>query len=122
MKISALVRSAIALSAVVVTAACSGTAPTSPSAALTSSVSTSSAATDAQGGSQTGFAALNFAAVDDGYGNIVGGFADATLDGQTGRVVELSGDIVGTNFEPGVCHPGQDTTLGFPTHCVVFGD
>ena len=122
MKMSAFVRSAIALSALVVTTACSGTAPTGPSAARTSSVSASSAATEAQGGSLTGVAALNFAPVDDGFGNTVGGFAEATEDGQTGRVVELSLDIVGLNFEPGVCHPGQDTSLGFPTHCVVFGD
>jgi hypothetical protein len=119
MKLPAPVRSALALSAVVVTVACSGTAaPTSPSAALTSPVSTSSAATDAKGGSLTGTAALNF--VDTGGGVL--GFAAATQDGQTGRVVQLTGDIEGTNFEPGVCHDGVDMSLGFPTYCVVFGD
>jgi hypothetical protein len=118
MKTPALVRSALALAAVVVTAACSGTAPTSPSAALTSSVSSSSAATEAKGGSLTGTAALTF--VDTGGG--VFGFAAATQDGQTGRVVQLTGDIEGTNFEPGVCHDGVDASLGFPTYCVVFGD
>jgi hypothetical protein len=118
MKMSVLVRSAIALSALVVTAACSGAVSPSPSPALTSSVSASSAATDAQGGSLTGTAGLNF--VDTGGG--VFGFVAGTQDGQTGRVVQLSGDMVGTNFEPGVCHDGVDTSLGFPTYCVVFGD
>jgi hypothetical protein len=112
------VRFAIALSTVAMTAACAGTAPTSPSAGLTASAS-AAASTDAQGGSLTGTAALNFADLGGG----VYGFADGTLDGQTGRVVVLSGDIVGTNFEAGVCHPGTVFIPGVGnTYCVVFGD
>jgi hypothetical protein len=116
MKMSALLRSAIALAAVAVTAACTGSAPTSPSASLTASVSNSSAATDAQGGSLTGTAALNF----HDFGGGVLGFESATENGQTGRIVQLTGNIVGINFEPGVCHAGVDPFAGL--RCVLFGD
>lgn len=117
MEMTAFVRSAVALSALVVTAACSGTvAPTSPSAGLTAGVSSSSAATEAKGGSLAGTSALGF--VDTGGG--VYGFLAGSEGGQTGRFVALTGDIAGTNFEPGVCHPGVDPYIGMS--CVVFGD
>jgi hypothetical protein len=113
MKMSALFRSVIALSALVVTAACSGAvAPTSPSEGLTAGVSSSSAATDAQGGSLSGTAYF------DPFST--GGFPDATENGVTGRNVVLHGDIEGTNFEPGICHPGVDSIFGL--HCFLFGD
>src|SRR5688572_11162289 len=49
-----------------------------------------------------------------------GGFPDAVQDGVTGRNVVLQGDIEGTNFEPGTCHPGVDSVFGL--HCFLFGD
>jgi hypothetical protein len=51
------------------------------------------------------------------------GFASGVdANGNPGREVELVGDIKGINFEQGICVPGVDTSLGFPTSCVVFGD
>ena len=67
---------------------------------------------------QAGTAGTTFVEVMPG----VFGFAAATLNGESGRNVQLTGDIVGINFEPGTCNPGVDTTLGFETSCVVFGD
>lgn len=122
MKISAFVRSTIAIASLVATAACTGSAPMSPSAAPTASLSSSSAATDAQGGSLTGNGSLvlNFGIA--GYPGAAG-FESGELNGQTGRVVELAGDIKGINFEAGVCHDGTLTfPNGFVTHCLVFGE
>lgn len=43
-------------------------------------------------------------------------------EGNPGRLVRLSGDIEGINFEPGECMPGVDTSNpAFPTSCVNFG-
>jgi hypothetical protein len=67
---------------------------------------------------QTGTAGTVFVEVMPG----VFGFAAGTLNGEAGRNVQLAGDIVGINFEPGTCNPGVDTSLGFSTSCVVFGD
>lgn len=122
MKISVFVRSTIAIAALVGTAACTGSNPASPSAGLTASVSSSSAATDAKGGSLTGNGSLVLDFDIPGYPG-AGGFESAVVGGQTGRVVELAGDIKGINFEAGVCHDGTLTfPNGFVTHCLVFGE
>jgi len=43
-------------------------------------------------------------------------------DGNPGRLVQLSGDIEGINFEPGTCNPGIDmSNPSFLTRCVNFG-
>lgn len=113
-------RQCLILVAVGFAAACSST-PTSPSrqsadvnpAALSSTTQVQAAAKP-----KTGTAGTTF--VDTGGG--VFGFAAAVVNGESGRSVQLTGDIVGTNFEPGTCHPGVDNSLGFPTFCVVFGD
>ena len=61
---------------------------------------------------------LSFVQVD---GQDVLGFAYDEARG--GRIVQLVGDIEGTNFEPGVCNEGIDvTSLPFPSYCVAFGD
>ncbi|HUE84829.1 MAG TPA: hypothetical protein VMO26_02015 [Vicinamibacterales bacterium] len=87
------------------------TADGDASTAASSSISTSAKP-------QTGTAGTQFVEVMPG----VFGFAAGTLNGETGRDVQLTGDIVGVNFEPGTCHAGVDMSLGFPTSCVVFGD
>lgn len=98
-------------------AGCAGeSSPTSPSAL--SVEMGAGALAQANGQPQSGTAGTVFVEVFPG----VFGFAAGTENGVTGRVVQLTGDIVGTNFEPGTCIPGVDMTLGFPTSCVVFGD
>jgi hypothetical protein len=114
-------RHSLSLVAVIATAACAGNgSPTSPSRlaadADTAAASTSQSETAAK--PQSGTAGTNFVEVMPG----VFGFASGTLNGEPGRNVELVGDIVGVNFEAGTCNPGVDTSLGFPTSCVVFGD
>jgi hypothetical protein len=109
----------LALGAVIVTTACAGSNPASPSSALTAGVSSSAAVTEAKAESGSGMGSLVLGPVSDGQGGTGFGFADGTLNGQTGRVVHLSGDIDGTNFEAGVCHPGVDAN---GLHCVAFGD
>jgi len=129
MEISVFVRSTIAIVSLVATAACTGSSPMSPSAAPTASLSSSSAATDAQNGSLTGNGSLVLDFNIPGYPG-AGGFKSGVLAGQTGRVVELAGDIKGLNFEAGVCQGGTlalpndtpDPSDDFVTHCLVFGE
>src|SRR6187402_2761261 len=99
MKMTALVRSLLTIAAAVAIAAGAGSNPTSAALA---------AAPAAQ---QDGTAFF------DPFGT--GGFPDAVQDGVTGRNVVLHGDIEGTNFEAGVCHPGVDSIFGL--HCFLFG-
>jgi len=113
MEISVFVRSTLAIVSLVATAACTGSSPMSPSAAPTASLSSASVATDAQGGALQGRGGLAPFGLPAGLG-----FPAV----QGGRNVTLVGDIAGTNFEPGVCHPGTDLTLGFPTSCLLFGE
>ena len=114
-------RHSLSLLAVMATVACSGNStPTSPSR-LAADVDASTAASSSLSASakpQTGTAGTAFVEVEPG----VFGFAAGVLDGEPGRNVQLIGDIVGINFEPGICNPGVDTSLGFATSCVVFGD
>lgn len=122
MKMSVFFRSTLAIGAAAMMSACAGSSPASPSAAVTTGATTSIADsntqgvahTDAQGGSLTGSAAFGLGPTPGGFG-----FASATENGVSGRNVPLAGDIVGTNFEPGVCHPGTDA---FGLFCVIFGD
>jgi hypothetical protein len=115
-------RPSLSVLAVIATAACAGNgSPTSPSrqsVELDASAAMSSGALSASAKPQTGTAGTAFVEVVPG----VFGFAAGTLNGESGRDVQLTGDIAGINFEPGTCNPGVDTTLGFPTSCVVFGD
>jgi len=97
MKMTALVRSALALAAAIVIVAGAGSRPTIEAAA---------------GGSLSGTAFFNPFAT--------GGFPDAVEGGVPGRAVVLHGDIEGTNFEAGTCHPGVDSVFGL--HCFLFGD
>lgn len=115
-----MLRNSLIVLAVIATAACAdNSSPTSPSR-LSADVDASASATGAASPSakpQTGTAGTVFADIGG-----VGGFAAAMLNGQSGRNVELTGDIVGINFEPGTCNAGVDMSLGFPTSCVVFGN
>jgi hypothetical protein len=115
-------RSSLSLLAVIATAACAGNgSPTSPSRlAAEADTSTAASSSHAQTSAkpQAGTAGTVFVEVMPG----VFGFAAATLNGEPGRNVQLTGDIVGINFEAGTCNPGVDMSLGFPTSCVVFGD
>ena len=113
MEISVFVRSTLAIVSLVATAACTGSSPMSPSAAPTASLSSASVATDAQGGALQGRGGLAPFGLPAGLG-----FPAV----QGGRNVTLVGDIAGTNFEPAVCHPCTDLTLGFPTSCLLFGE
>jgi hypothetical protein len=113
-------RHSLSLLAVIATAACAGNStPTTPSPLANdldaSTVASGSNSTSAK--PQTGTAGTNFALIDG-----VPGFAPGTLNGETGRDVQLVGGIVGINFEPGTCNPGVDMSLGFATSCVVFGN
>jgi hypothetical protein len=113
-------KTAIALSIVSISIACSGT-PTSPSSQIANvnaapATSNTQAAANAQ--QLTGTASTVFVEVSAG----VFGFPSGVRDGVPGRLVTLSGDIDGTNFEPGRCVAGVDMTLGFPTSCVLFGE
>ena len=114
-------RQSLMLLGVIATVACSGnSSPTSPSR-LAADVDASTAASSSLSTSakpQTGKAGTAFVEVEPG----VFGFAAGLLNGEPGRNVQLIGDIVGVNFEPGICNPGVDTSLGFATSCVVFGD
>jgi hypothetical protein len=65
-----------------------------------------------------GSAGVVFAEVEPG---LLGFESGVDADGVPGRIVQLVGDIEGINFEPGVCVPGVDLSLGFPTSCVTFG-
>jgi hypothetical protein len=115
MNLFTFVRSSIVLGAVVAIAACAGSNPTSPSQPASTTAALSSSASDGiQGNSgsvQSGSAAFNLVPVGSTFGF-------AAVPG--GRSVQLSGDIVGTNFEPGTCHPGVDSVAGLS--CVFFGD
>jgi hypothetical protein len=114
-------RHALTLLAVIATTACAGNgSPTSPSrqSAEVDANAAASSALSASAKPQTGTASTVFVEVEPG----VFGFAAGTLDGESGRNVQLTGDIIGINFEAGTCNPGVDTSLGFPTSCVVFGD
>lgn len=105
---------ALALSAALFTGACAGTsAPTSPSAAT---LSDASAVTEAKGGSQplNGTGVIVVGPAGGSYG-----FPSGTLNGVPGRLVQLTGDIEGINFEPGVCQPGLDVDFSY---CLNFGD
>lgn len=107
--------SLLAVAAAVASASCGS--PTSPSkVADLGAGATGPGQTAAR--PQTGLAGTVLVEVQPG----VLGFAAGGESGVTGRQVQLTGDIVGINFEPGSCIPGVDTTLGFPTSCVVFGD
>lgn len=115
-------RFSLTLIAVIATAACAGNgSPTSPSR-LAAEADTSAAASSSQAQTsakpQAGTAGTIFVEVMPG----VFGFASGTLNGEPGRNVQLTGDIIGINFEAGTCNPGVDMSLGFPTSCVVFGD
>jgi hypothetical protein len=107
---------AMALATALVTGACAGSSsPVSPSAA---SLSDSAAVTDAKGGAQpmqgSGGIQLTFFNQAGNYG-----FASVVQDGVPGRLVVLTGDIAGENFEPGVCNPGFDADFSY---CLNFGD
>lgn len=107
---------AMALATALVTGACAGSSsPVSPSAA---SLSDSAAVTDAKGGAQptqgTGGIQLTFFNQAGNYG-----FASVVQGGVPGRLVVLTGDIAGENFEPGVCNPGFDADFSY---CLNFGD
>lgn len=57
-----------------------------------------------------------------GYTNVFRFEAGTDAEGTPGRLVQLTGDIEGINFEPGVCLPGVDTSNPFfLTSCVNFG-
>jgi len=115
-------RHSLSLVAVIATAACAGNgSPTSPSrmAAEVDSSVAASGSLSASAKPQTGTAGTQFVEVEAGSG--LYGFPAGTLNGESGRLVQLTGDIVGINFEPGFCNPGVDMTFG-PTFCVVFGD
>jgi hypothetical protein len=108
--------------AVIATTACAGSSsPTSPSR-LTADVDSGASVTSAQSHTAakplSGTAGTVFVEVEEGSGLF--GFPAGTLNGESGRLVTLTGDIEGINFEPGVCNPGVDMTFG-PTFCVVFG-
>ena len=105
----------LAVSAAVAGASCGS--PTSPSPVADLAAGATGASQTAAR-PQTGTAGTVFVEVQPG----VFGFAAGVDNGVTGRQVQLTGDIVGINFEPGTCVPGVDMTLGFPTSCVVFGD
>jgi hypothetical protein len=114
-------RHAFGLVAVIATAACAGNgSPTSPSRTAVDADTTAASSSQSQTAAkpQAGTAGTAFVEVMPG----VFGFASGTLDGETGRNVQLVGDIVGINFEAGTCNPGVDMSLGFATSCVVFGD
>jgi hypothetical protein len=114
-------RYSLGLLAVIASTACAGSgSPTSPShlAADGDASSAASVSNSASAKPQAGTAGTVFVEVMPG----VFGFAAGTLNGETGRDVQLTGDIVGINFEAGTCNPGVDMSLGFPTSCVVFGD
>lgn len=111
-------RQSLSVVALLAAAGCAGSAsPTSPSLSGAGAPA-SSAVVQPAGQPQTGTAGTVFVEVQPG----VFGFAAAVEDGVTGRNVQLTGDIVGINFEPGTCVAGVDMSLGFPTSCVVFGD
>jgi hypothetical protein len=114
-------RQSLSVLALMATVACSSSnSPTSPSR-LAAEIDASTAASSSLSTSakpQTGTAGTAFVEVEPG----VFGFAAGVLDGESGRNVQLIGDIVGVNFEPGTCNAGVDMSLGFPTSCVVFGD
>jgi hypothetical protein len=108
-------RQSVSVLALVAAAGCAGSgSPTSPS--LNAGAGT--AGVQAASQQQTGTAGTVFVEVQPG----VFGFAAAVEDGVTGRNVQLTGDIVGINFEPGTCVAGVDMSLGFQTSCVVFGE
>jgi hypothetical protein len=114
-------RQSLSLAAVIATAACAGNgSPTGPSRVADADVNSAASSSQSQSAAkpQTGTAGTVFVEVSPG----VFGFAAGTLNGESGRDVQLTGDIVGVNFEPGICNPGVDMSLGFPTSCVVFGD
>ena len=116
-------RHSLSVLAVIATTACAGNgSPTSPSR-LTADVDSGASATSAQSQTaarpQSGTAGTEFVEVEAGSG--LYGFPAGTLNGESGRLVKLTGDIEGINFEPGFCNPGVDMTFG-PTFCVVFGD
>lgn len=108
--------SLLAVAAAVASASCGS--PTSPSRTAADLVAGATGPSQTAARPQTGTAGTVFVEVQPG----VFGFAAGVDDGVTGREVQLTGDIVGINFEPGTCVPGVDMTLGFPTSCVVFGD
>jgi len=114
-------RHSLSLLAVIATAACAGNdSPTSPSrlAAEVDSSAVASGSLSTSAKPRTGTAGTAFVEVEPG----VFGFAAGTFNGEPVRVVGLTNDILGDNHEPGICHPGVDMSLGFPTSCVVFGD
>ena len=94
-------RFSLSLIAVIATAACAGNgSPTSPSR-LAAEADTSAAASSSQAQTsakpQAGTAGTIFVEVMPG----VFGFASGTLNGEPGRNVQLTGDVVGINFEAG---------------------
>ena len=105
--------------AVLAAAACASCgSPTSPSRTVADLGAGAAGPSQTAARPETGTAGTVFVEVQPG----VFGFAAGVDNGETGREVQLTGDIVGINFEPGQCVPGVDMTLGFPTSCVVFGD
>jgi hypothetical protein len=70
----------------------------------------------------TASAEFIFEAVYEGHANVFRFEQGVDAQGNPGRLVRLSGDIEGINFEPGECMPGVDTSNpGFLTSCVNFG-
>lgn len=115
--------------------ACAGTSPTSPSAVgVAGTTAVTAAATAAEGGNGVS----STLAANKGNKPVAGtaflqplfgepGLPEGAMIGfeavPGGRVVRLGGDIVGTNFEAGVCNPGIFVLPnGLPSFCLVFGD
>lgn len=70
----------------------------------------------------TASAVLIFEAVYEGRSNVFRFEQGFDAQGNPGRLVQLTGDIEGINFEPGECMPGVDTSNPFFfTSCVNFG-
>lgn len=70
----------------------------------------------------TASAEFIFEAEYEGFTNVFRFEQGTDAQGNPGRLVRLSGDIAGINFEPGECMPGVDTSNpGFLTSCVNFG-
>ena len=58
----------------------------------------------------------------EGYPTVFSFATGVDAEGNPGRLVQLTGDIEGINFEPGVCMDGVDATNPFfVTRCVSFG-
>ena len=77
-------------------------------------------AANAQSGSGT--ASALFVIESTGDGTVFSFEMGTDAQGNPGRLVQLSGDIEGINFEPGTCNPGIDMSNPFfLTRCVNFG-